>query len=84
MSYKGMKEKAVISWMGALKLERGYYYCDGCRSGLCPLDQQLELWQNDSSPTLNAKVDYFDKLMLCGLLSITRPQTEMLPSFLFR
>lgn len=36
MSYKGMKEKTVSSWVGTLKMERGYYYCDRCRSGLFP------------------------------------------------
>ena len=36
MRYKGMKEKTVLSWVGELKLERGYYYCDQCRTGLFP------------------------------------------------
>ena len=36
MRYKGMKAKTVISWVGALRLERGYYYCDRCRTGLFP------------------------------------------------
>jgi len=36
MRYKGMKDKTVLSWVGELKLERGYYYCDQCRTGLFP------------------------------------------------
>jgi DNA repair exonuclease SbcCD ATPase subunit len=36
MRYKGMKEKTVTSWVGALRLARGYYYCDRCRTGLFP------------------------------------------------
>lgn len=36
MRYKGMKETTVLSWVGELKLERGYYYCDQCRTGLFP------------------------------------------------
>jgi len=36
MRYKGMKDKTVVSWVGELKLERGYYYCDQCRAGLFP------------------------------------------------
>jgi hypothetical protein len=36
MGYKDMKEKTVTSWVGALTLERGYYYCDWCRTGLFP------------------------------------------------
>ena len=36
MRYKGMKENTVLSWVGELQLERGYYYCDQCRTGLFP------------------------------------------------
>jgi hypothetical protein len=36
MRYKGMKENRVQSWVGELKLDRGYYYCDQCRAGLFP------------------------------------------------
>jgi hypothetical protein len=36
MRYKGMKENRVSSWVGEVILERGYYYCDHCRSGLFP------------------------------------------------
>ena len=36
MRYKDMKEKTVMSWVGALRLERGYYYCDRCRTALFP------------------------------------------------
>jgi hypothetical protein len=36
MRYKDMKAKTVLSWVGELKLERGYYYCDQCRTGLFP------------------------------------------------
>jgi len=36
MRYKDMKDKMVLSWVGELKLKRGYYYCDQCRTGLFP------------------------------------------------
>lgn len=36
MRYKGMKEAMVESRLGTLQLERGYYYCPRCRSGLFP------------------------------------------------
>lgn len=39
MRYKGMKENRVVSWVGELKLDRGYYYCDQCRTGLFPPGQ---------------------------------------------
>jgi predicted nucleic acid-binding Zn-ribbon protein len=36
MHYKGMKEVRVEGRTGRAKLERGYYYCDRCKSGLFP------------------------------------------------
>ena len=36
MRYKDMKKVRVNSWVGELKLERGYYYCEQCRTGLFP------------------------------------------------
>lgn len=29
-----MKKVRVTSWVGTLKLDRSYYYCDHCRTGL--------------------------------------------------
>ena len=36
MRYKGMKQKEISSMVGEVKLNRGYYYCDHCESGLFP------------------------------------------------
>ena len=36
MHYKGMKTKEITSLSGEVKLNRGYYYCDRCQSGLFP------------------------------------------------
>ena len=36
MHYKGMKHKEISTMIGEVKLERGYYYCDRCRTGLFP------------------------------------------------
>ena len=36
MHYKGMKEVTVEGRTGSAKLERGYYYCGRCKSGLFP------------------------------------------------
>jgi uncharacterized protein with PIN domain len=36
MRYKGQKEASVESRVGALAVERGYYYCARCRSGFFP------------------------------------------------
>ena len=50
--YKGQKKNRVISWVGELEMERGYYDCAQCRTGLFPLDQQLELWEKNWSEGL--------------------------------
>ena len=39
MRYKGEKNKRVSSWVGELELERGYYYCEGCKVGDFPPGQ---------------------------------------------
>lgn len=36
MSYKGQKGKDVVSLAGEARIERGYYYCPVCKSGLFP------------------------------------------------
>lgn len=36
MHYKGMREKEITSLVGEVKLNRGYFYCDHCGSGLFP------------------------------------------------
>ena len=36
MHYKDVKANTVDSRVGTLRLERGYYYCPTCRTGLFP------------------------------------------------
>ena len=36
MHYKAQKDTTVESRVGTLLLERGYYYCETCRTGLFP------------------------------------------------
>jgi DNA repair exonuclease SbcCD ATPase subunit len=36
MRYKGQKEVTVESWVGDLRVERGYYHCPDCKVGLFP------------------------------------------------
>lgn len=38
-----MGKLGIENRVGFLEIERGYYYCAGCRQGICPLDQQLGL-----------------------------------------
>ena len=39
MQYKGQKQSGIESQVGALGIERGYYYCAQCRRGLFPPGQ---------------------------------------------
>lgn len=36
MRYKGLFAKRVTSWVGEIKFERAYFYCDRCQHGLFP------------------------------------------------
>jgi DNA-directed RNA polymerase subunit RPC12/RpoP len=36
MRYKGQKEVTIESWVGDLRMERGYYHCPDCGGGLFP------------------------------------------------
>ena len=42
MHYKGMKGKSLTSLVGEVNINRGYYYCDHCRSGLFPPGQATQ------------------------------------------
>jgi len=56
MAYKGQKRRTMDSLLGYVELERASYYCSTCKSGLFPLDQQLELWVKHWSPELNKQL----------------------------
>lgn len=43
MRYKDMKTVTVEGRLGMTELERAYYYCDRCRSGLFPPGSATEL-----------------------------------------
>jgi len=36
MRYKGQKEIEPRTWVGDVKIKRGYYYCPQCKAGLFP------------------------------------------------
>lgn len=44
MHAKSRKRRRVESRAGSVPLERTYYYCDHCRRGSFPLDEQLAVW----------------------------------------
>ena len=45
--FKGYRKKGVISVLGELVVERGYYYCRHCRRGHCPSDDAFGLDAGD-------------------------------------
>jgi tRNA(Ile2) C34 agmatinyltransferase TiaS len=40
MEYKGQKRKTVVTRLGDIAVERGYYWCPGCRRGSFPPGQR--------------------------------------------
>ena len=46
--YAGRRPKTFITLLGPLTLERAYYHCDACRTGVCPRDQALGMQQATS------------------------------------
>jgi hypothetical protein len=36
LRYKGQKQKQVESRLGAVEINRGYYYCPHCKTGFFP------------------------------------------------
>ena len=48
--YAGRRPKTFTSVLGPLTLERAYYYCDACRTGICPRDRALGLHATSLSP----------------------------------
>ena len=39
--YAGRRSKTFTTLLGPLTLERAYYHCDACRTGVCPRDRTL-------------------------------------------
>jgi hypothetical protein len=39
--YKGKQSRTIQTWVGAVSIERGYFYCRGCGTGRYPLDEAL-------------------------------------------
>jgi len=47
---KGLRGRAALTLLGALRFERHYYHCRHCGRGSSPLDQALGLTAGDLSP----------------------------------
>ena len=48
--YAGRRPKTFITVLGPLTLERAYYHCDACRTGVCPRDRALGMHATSLSP----------------------------------
>ena len=48
--YAGRRPKTFTTLLGPLTLERAYYHCDACRTGVCPRDRALGLHATSLSP----------------------------------
>lgn len=41
--FKGYRPKGIVSVLGPLRIERGYYHCPHCKQGHCPADDAFGL-----------------------------------------
>ena len=48
--FAGRRPKTFITLLGPLTLERAYYHCDVCRTGVCPRDRTLGMHATSLSP----------------------------------
>jgi hypothetical protein len=49
-SFVDYRSKAVTTVLGAVNIKRAYYYCDECRQGVLPRDEQLDIMGTSFSP----------------------------------
>jgi hypothetical protein len=54
--FKGMRHRWVVSLAGQVRVERAYYYCRHCHTGVSPWDRQQGLDQRQWSASLKAIV----------------------------
>lgn len=52
--YKGDQALTLVTAHGRLPIRRAYFYCDRCRQGHCPLDQQWGLGPAHTTPTVQS------------------------------
>jgi hypothetical protein len=68
---KGQKARVVESRVGGVKMERGYYYCARCKSGIFPLDEQLELGAGAWSEGLEREAVFLSAALSSYELAVT-------------
>jgi len=53
---KGFRPRRLVSLLGAVRLQRHYYYCPCCGHGHCPQDERLGLLSHDLTPAADEVV----------------------------
>jgi hypothetical protein len=48
--FKGYRAKTITSLMGPIRIERAYYHCAHCHTGIVPWDDILRLGQHEFTP----------------------------------
>jgi hypothetical protein len=48
--FVGYRGKQILTVLSAVKVQRAYYHCPGCQSGLVPKDQELDVVGSSFSP----------------------------------
>jgi hypothetical protein len=56
MGYKGDQVRELETWVGRIRLRRGYYYCRVCREGCFPLDDALAIGRGQFSDGVQSGV----------------------------
>ena len=70
--YKGVHLRHLVTLHGRIPILRSYYHCSWCRSGFCPLDDQLSIGQNGCSRRVQA-----DIARLCSYLPFALATQEL-------
>ena len=52
--YGGQREKQLVTVVGQVMVRRAYYYCEACRDGVVPKDQELNIAGTSFSPGVKA------------------------------
>jgi hypothetical protein len=55
-AFKGIYLLWLVTLHGRFRVGRPYYYCDRCRMGACPLDQEWGLGPANTTPTVQSLV----------------------------
>jgi hypothetical protein len=60
MRYVADRDKVITSWFQEIRLRRAYYHCRRCKTGVFPLDEQLDVVGTSLSPTIREAICLVD------------------------